>query len=40
MNFYLLTFSFIQYPLLFAINIACNLSKVTKGILIANVTYN
>jgi hypothetical protein len=37
MNLYLLVFSFIQYPLSFAINIACDLSKVIKGILVANV---
>jgi hypothetical protein len=40
MNLYLLTFFFIQYPLSFAINITCNLSKVMKGILVANVAYN
>jgi hypothetical protein len=34
---YLLTFLFIQYPLSFTTNITCDLSKVTKGILIANV---
>jgi hypothetical protein len=27
-------------PLSFAIDITCNLSKVTKGILIANVTFD
>jgi hypothetical protein len=37
MNLYLLIFFFIQYPLLFTTNITCDLSKVTKGILIANV---
>jgi len=31
---------FIQYPLSFAINITCDLSKVIKGILATNVTYN
>ncbi len=40
MNLYLLTFSFIQYPWLFITNITCDLSKVTKGILITNVTCN
>ncbi len=35
-------FSFIQYLLSFATNITCDLSKVTKGILVANVVcdYN
>jgi hypothetical protein len=28
---------FIQYPLLFVTNIACDLFKVTKGILVKNV---
>jgi hypothetical protein len=37
MNLYLLIFSFIQYPLSFMINITCNLSKATKGILVINV---
>jgi hypothetical protein len=36
MNLYLLIFSFIQYPLSFATNIKCDLSKVIKGILVAN----
>jgi hypothetical protein len=40
MNLYLLTFSFIQYILSFAINIKCDLSKVTNEILVANVTYD
>jgi hypothetical protein len=34
---YLLNFSFIQYLLLLAINIACDLSKATKWILVTNV---
>jgi len=37
MNLYLLTILFIQYPLSFMINITCNLSKATKGILVTNV---
>jgi hypothetical protein len=40
MNLYLLIFFFIQYPLLFVTKIACNLSEVTKGILVTNVAYN
>jgi hypothetical protein len=37
MNLYLLSFSFIQYPFSIATNIAHDLSKVTKEILITNV---
>jgi hypothetical protein len=40
MNLYFFTFSFIQYFLSFATNITCDLSKATKGILVANVTYD
>jgi hypothetical protein len=37
MNLYLLTFSFIQYPLSFATNIACDLFKMTNKILVEDV---
>jgi len=37
MNLYLLIF---QYLLSFAINITCDLSKGTKGILVTNVIYD
>jgi len=33
-------FFLIQYLLLFATNVSCNLSKATNEILVANVTYN
>ncbi len=33
-------FSFIQYPLPCAINIACDLSKTTNEILVTNVAYD
>jgi hypothetical protein len=34
MNLYLLTFSFFQYPLSFATNVSCDLSKVTNEIFV------
>jgi hypothetical protein len=37
MKLYSFIFSFIQYPLSFATNVACNLFKVTKNILGTNV---
>jgi hypothetical protein len=40
MKLYLLIFSFIQYLLLFVTNITCDLSKATKGILVANIVCN
>jgi hypothetical protein len=40
MNLYLLTFSFIQYPLSFATIITCNLSKATKGKLFENTYFS
>jgi hypothetical protein len=33
-------FLFIQYPLSFVINITCDLSKATKGIIVTNVICN
>jgi hypothetical protein len=40
MNLYLLNFSFIQYPLLFLINITYDLSRTINEILVANVDYD
>jgi hypothetical protein len=40
MNLYLLNFSFIQYPLLFVINITCDLSMAIKEISFTNVVFN
>jgi hypothetical protein len=33
-------FVFMQYLLSFATNVACDLSKTTKGILVANVVWD
>jgi hypothetical protein len=37
MNLYILIFSFIQYPIWFVTNVVCELSYVTKRILITYV---
>jgi hypothetical protein len=39
-EFILVDLFFIQYPLSFAINTTCNLSKAINGILVTNVAYN
>jgi hypothetical protein len=36
-EFVFILFIFIQYPLLFVTNITCDLSEMTKKILVANV---